>query len=278
MQVSTSVLAILCGKNSETRTLVQHPLAGDTSRGVDRTQGDTRGPSMAPRGIAIAAIVAAVFVSGARCGSPEELAALSKALRNHTDTGSNLLTEARSVKGLSGLSNEERALQSRLLTQTDGRLLLAATTAMDEAASTAGRLTKDQAKATSTAVIAAPVQPTFAQDLEEVTADVVKEQACQLILDQVAPAPKEPGKGKSWTDLPTEVVNRMVTKRWAQPANQWDEYVKWGQYVSGVTDDASQVVTALLADDSRIELFARPPVQRAALAYARFCYPVPRSI
>lgn len=233
---------------------------------------------MAPRGIAIAAIVAAVLVSGARCGSPEELAALSKALRNQTDTGSNLLTEARSVKGLSGLSNEERALQSQLLTQTDRRLLVAATTAMDEAASTAGRLAEDQAKATSAAVIAAPVQPTFAKDLEEVTGDLVKEQACQLILDQLAPAPKEPGEGKSWTDLPTEVVNRMVAKRWAQPANQWDEYVKWGQYVSGVTDDASQVVTALLADDARIELFARPPVQRAALAYARFCYPAPRSI
>lgn len=228
--------------------------------------------------MAVGVIVAAVLVSGARCSSPDELAALGKALRNETGTGSGLLAEARSVKGLSGLSNEERALQSQLLAQIDQRLLLSATAAMDQVASSAGRSAVDAASATVESAVKRPVKATFAQDLKDVTAELVKDQACQSMLDQVAPAPKEPGEGKSWTDLPAEVVERMVSKRWARPANQWDEFLAWDQYVAGVVDDASKVAQALLADDSRIELFARPPVQRAALAYARYCYVTPRSV
>ncbi len=233
---------------------------------------------MGSQRIAVSVIVAAVLVSGARCGSPKELAALGKSLRTETGTGSGLLAKARSVKGLSGLSGEERALQSQLLAQTDQRLLLSATAAMDQVASSAGRSAVDAANATAESAVTQPVKATFAQDLKDVTADLVKDQACQLVLDQVAPAPEEHGEGKSWTDLPAEVVERMVSKRWPRPTDQWDDFLAWDQYVAGVADDASRVADALLADDSRIALFARPPVQRAALAYARFCYATPRSI
>lgn len=230
------------------------------------------------RRIAAGGIVAAVLLSGARCGSPDELAALSKTLSNEAGAGSGLLAKARSVKVLSGLSDEERALQSQLLAQTDQRVLRLSTAAMDQLASSAERTAGDTAKSTAETAVKRPVKPTFAQDLTDVTEELVKEHACQLVLDQVAPAPEEPGKSQSWTDLPAEVVGRMVSKRWARPSHKWDEFLAWDQYVAGVAEDGSRVAKSLLADDSTIELFARPSVQRAALAYARFCYATPRSV
>jgi hypothetical protein len=100
----------------------------------------------------------------------------------------------------------------------------------------------------------------------------------QTLLDQVAPAPDEPGEHKAWTDPVQEVVDRMIERRWNPPGpDRWGRFVAWQTYVTGIVQDADQLANALVADPSQTTLFLRPPVQRAAMAYARFCYPTPKT-
>lgn len=230
---------------------------------------------MTRRGTVWALIAAAVLVSGAKC-SPSELDALQAALHDEGGVSAEILGKARSVKTLSGLSGEDLALQRQLLAETDARVLRSAAAAMDTTISSARSTADADAEATASAAVIGEVPSKFTEDLKEVTKEMVKDQACQAILDQVAPAPDEPGEGKDWSDLVLEVVNRMVARQWKQPASRWDNFVAWEEYASKVTQDGNQLAHTLLTDTSSIELFFKPQMQRAALAYARFCYATPR--
>lgn len=230
---------------------------------------------MTARYLALGVVVAAVFVAGAKCG-PKELDSLEGALRGAGGVSADMLDDAKSVKNLSGLSADDQARQGLALRQLDGRILESAATEMDRTASAARATAETAAKATASRAVRGDVRATFVEDLEEVTKELVEEQACQAVLDLVAPAPEEPGQGKTWTDTVAEVVDRMVALRWDRPADRWSQVVEWHEYVTGVVEDADQVTQSLLADPSAITLFARPAVQRAALAYARFCYKIPR--
>ena len=141
----------------------------------------------------------------------------------------------------------------------DSTVSAARSTAEAEAAQIAADATADR------------VPPKFTADLKDVTKEMVKEEACQAVLDQVAPAPDEPGVQKSWADMVGEVVSRMVERQWKQPTDQWQQFVAWHDYAARVTKDGQQLSKALLSDPTKIELFVKPPAQRAALAYARFC-------
>jgi hypothetical protein len=231
------------------------------------------------RWIALGLVVASVFATGSRCGAtPDELSRLQSALRSDPGYSLGLVADARSVQYLTELSDEDLALQHRLLLATDQRILAYVSTAMDARASRARSTADAAARLTaSAAVVVRQVPPKFVQDLEQVTQDVVQEQACQDVMDQLAAPPDQAGGGQAWPDLVTEVVDRMVTaKGWARPPDQWSRFIDWADYVSGVDQDALQLADALVADPSDIELFARPPIRRAALAYARFCYAPPR--
>lgn len=230
---------------------------------------------MTARPMVLGLLLSLVFVTGAKCSS-NELGSLRIALRNEDGVSGGLLDDARSVKGLTGLSADDRVLQGKLLAETDQRILTSASRAMDTTASSARSTADAAAAATASGAQISPAPPRFTRDLEEVTKELVKEQACQAVLDQVAPTPQETGQGQTSTDLVGEVVDRMVQRRWNRPTDRWDRILAWQTYVTGVVQDADQLTQGLLADPSQTTLLARPPVQRAALAYARFCYETPR--
>ena len=230
---------------------------------------------MAARHMALGLTLAAVFLAGGKC-SPRELDNLAGALHGQSGVGDDLLENARSVKNLSGLSAEDLARQRQLLAQTDERILTSAVSAMDNTATSARQTADVAAEATASEAVIGDVEPQFIEDLKEVTKELVKEQACQTVLDMVAPAPDEPVEGKTWTDLVGEVIDRMVARQWKGPWELWSYIVAWDKYKDGVLEDADQLGQALLADPTAVTLFTRPPVQRAALAYARFCYAVPQ--
>jgi len=226
---------------------------------------------------ALGLVALAVLATGARCGtSPEELATLQSTLRADSGYSLTLVEDARSVKNLSDLSEEDLSLQRQLLRATDHRVLTFTAVEMDATAASARSTANAAADATAASVVVQEARPGFTEDLKEVTRELVREQACQAVLDEVAPPPNPPGYHETWTDLVSEVVARMVARGWPRPPDQWSRYVVWADYVSGVAEDADQLSNALLADPADIELFARPSVQRAALAYARVCYQTPR--
>lgn len=231
---------------------------------------------MAARHVALGLIVATLFVTGAKCGSPEELTSLQNALRNGDSAGEELLGKARSVKTLSELSAEDQLLRRRLLAQTDAQILSSAADAMDTTVQSADRTADAASHFTASGAVTVQVRPKFIEDLKEVAKELAKEQACQAVLDLVAPKPEEPGEQQTWTDIVSEVVDRMATRQWNLTADSWNQFVEWQKYVDGVADDTDQLTQALLANPDSIKLFARPPVQRAALAYARYCYETPK--
>jgi hypothetical protein len=230
---------------------------------------------MGRRAIGAAVVAVAVLLTAARC-TPGELSALKTSLGHGGGVSEGLLSDARAAKNLSGLSSEDRVLQRQLLARTDQRVLDIAVFAMDAKVATARTTVDATAVQTADDAILTDVKPQFLENLKDVTKDLVKEEACQAVLDQVSPPPDEPGEKRQWTDLVGEVIDRMVTKGWARPQGRWEQYIEWAGYGQGLAEDASQVTSGLLAGSTSIELFARPPVQRAAVAYARYCYATPR--
>lgn len=226
---------------------------------------------MRTRSSAVVAIAVVLLLTAGRCDTGE-LSALKNALSHSDGVSGELLSDAKAVKGLSGLSSEDRALQRQLLVETDQRVV----GDMDLRVTFARAAADTTAAETVQQAVVSDVRPEFVDDLTEVTKEMVKEAACQQVLDQVSPAPKEPGVEKQWTDEVGEVIERMVLKGWDRPQGRGDQYIDWARYLEGVAKGTQQVASGLLNGSTDIELFARPPVQRAALAYARYCYATPR--
>ena len=116
----------------------------------------------------------------------------------------------------------------------------------------------------------------FFNHLKEVTKELLKDQVCQSVLDVVAPKPVEQGDQQNWADIVQEAADKMVERRWDRPANRRSGFVDWLKWQQGVGEAADQLSGSLLDGTLTIDMFARLPVQRAALAYARDCYPVPK--
>jgi hypothetical protein len=234
-------------------------------------------PPLRSRRISVIAlsIAASIVLTAARC-DPQELAALGKSLETVQGVDESLLKNARATKNLTGLGAEERATQFRLLTQVDQRVLVSAAARMDVAVLTAEGTRAEAADQAAARAIVDRVPPKFSHDLREVTKEMVKDEACQSLLDQAAPKPVEPGESRTWTDIVQEAIDRLVERRWNRPTDRWASFIEWTTWADDVESAGAQVANSLVVGDLDIQQFARPPVQRAALAYARYCYAVPK--
>ena len=53
--------------------------------------------------------------------------------------------------------------------------------------------------------------------------------------------------------------------------------VKWAEWAQNVVSDGVQVANAVEQNPHIcVEYFSKPPVQRGAIAYAKYCYSLPR--
>jgi hypothetical protein len=229
---------------------------------------------MRARAIAASAIAAAVLLTAA-CG-PSSLSELRTVLRQTRGMSKQLLKDARAVKRLSGLSGKDRALQHSLLIQADQRIVGQAVDDMDRRILVVNVVTNDGKQTADAALTDVDLGQKFLDDLEEVTRELVKGTACQEVLDLVSSPPDVLGETKTWTDAKDELIGRMLLKGWGGvPLGRWNQYIDWVLYGQGVAEDAIQVKDSLLAGSTNIERFASPPMQRAAVAYARYCYATP---
>jgi hypothetical protein len=115
--------------------------------------------------------------------------------------------------------------------------------------------------------------------VKEVTEEVAKSEACELMLNTAAPKPSPTESPETSQPPILRVWNKLVTgleKRYQRPTGGWGAYVDMAQWASGTLQAANQVKDSVENGTTDVTLFARPGVNRAAMAYARMCHPVPK--
>jgi hypothetical protein len=216
------------------------------------------------------------------CGCTEKLEALSSAVKEAQAAkfaSGSMLDEARKAKQLTGLTAKETEQRTALWKSVDDIVLRSAYAAADL---TGEKAWVEIGKAASTIVdgtiLKTDQEGRFTDALISITKEKVKGKACGLILDQVAPKPEDSDQAVHSDDPINETIGELKDKGWTVPGDNWRPIVKWAEWLQGVVEAADQVQTSVVNGTTDIELFARPPVARAAVAYARFCYSPPKAI
>ena len=233
-----------------------------------------------PRSVLIAsALVFAIGATGACGPKPQELDDLARAL-GQSKPVDELLSRGNSVKALN-LGNEAWLTeQRRLLVSVDEALVTHSLAIADLAVANAGKQLKEAAGQQAQRVLVREQPAWFRDAVAEASEEVAKDQACQLILDVVAPKPPSPTSGGG-ADKPLllEIAEKLVTaleKRASPPTGGWRVVVDLTKWGSATMNDAEQLARSVQAGTTDLTLLARPPVARAAVAYARMCYSPPR--
>jgi hypothetical protein len=128
------------------------------------------------------------------------------------------------------------------------------------------------------------LDPTFVADLKQVTADLIREQACAAVLKRIAPkeAPKRDPRTEQaakWTDAALEAGSRLARRyRMAR----LDAFIDGTTYTRKVSQDANRLAANYtlyeLHEGSIVPFLFYPPVRRSVALYLRTCYSPPRSL
>ena len=125
----------------------------------------------------------------------------------------------------------------------------------------------------------------------KMTEDALKGAACDAVLQDLAPD-QRPAIGGTAPE-PYSLAKDFPVKAAEELAKDWQAFtvgdllynargaflLKWSNWFGSDIEDGDQVASAIAADPGAyIQLALRPPVQRTALAYARFCYATPQKI
>jgi hypothetical protein len=188
------------------------------------------------------------------------------------------------------LSPDDLNLRNRLLTSTETILTEYDTTALRLAAGVVDEHFADyvpQLQAGADRVVEVTLAPSvyagtpkFREELEEVTVELVVDTACQSIFDVMVPdeRPEEPGRGSDWTDAGAQAVIKLVARRWTR--DSFVNVVNWAFYAQSISDQGAQLAASTRdsRDSNALQLFARPPVNKAVIQYLRLCYSPPRTM
>jgi hypothetical protein len=216
------------------------------------------------------------------CGCGEKLKDLSSAVKEAKAAKSasgSMLEEARKAKSLTELSPDEVSQRTALLKQVDDLVLRTAYAATDVTGQKAwAEIGNQLSTIVQTTLLRQDREGRLAEALVTITQEKVKGKACGFILDQVAPKPEDSDQAAHTEDPVSETIGELNRLGWRVPGNDWRPIVKWTEWAQGVVRAANQVYSSVLNGTTDVELFARPPVTRAAIAYARFCYATPKTV
>jgi hypothetical protein len=226
-------------------------------------------------------VAASLFaiVGLAACGpKPQELDDLAHAL-GQSKPIDELLSRGNNVKALNLGDEAWLTEQRRLLMSVDEAVVKNSVTLSDLAVVNASKQLKEQVEQQTGRVLIRGQESWFRKAFGEATEEVAKDHACQLILDTLAPPSKSPTSSSPDEPLLSQIVDDLVTaleKKAKAPTGGWRavlDLIEWG---SATIDDAEQLADSVQAGTTDLTLLARPPVARAAVAYARLCYSPPK--
>lgn len=216
------------------------------------------------------------------CGCGEPLKALSQAVKEAggaKSVSASLLDEARKAKSLSGLTPKEAEQRMALWRSVDDLVLRSAYAVADLTGQKAwAEIGEDASTIVQGTLLKTDQEGRFTNALMNITKEKVKGKACAFILDQVAPKPEDSDQAAHSNDPISETIGELKRQGWSVPGDDWRPVVKWAGWAQGVVNAADQVRTSVLNGTTDVELFARPQVSRAAIAYARFCYSPPKAV
>lgn len=219
-------------------------------------------------------------------GGTDEAVDVADDLKRHVDTLESIGTDEFSE---SDLARRTRMLEDarEALRQADIALVREAEHAADlfateEVVGYADELARDVVVRTT---YGHTTNQDFIAKLEQRTAEVVREAACDAVLDALAPEEAQESDigrlRKDWVDPSLEVAERLAGQDGFRIARLAD-WVATAQYVSEVTAAAEQVAANYdeydLQNPRLIELAARPPVRHGFVLYLRTCFSPPRSV
>lgn len=240
----------------------------------------------APRTTALVLLLAAL-ASGCRQGTAPAAArllddvstAMGGAARSGDEGIEELLRRGSSLEDLppGQFSADDLSRRSALLSQLDTVAVDVVDTWASAWAARQFATLQRLADPTARAAVLGDVNAAFLADVRAVTRDAAKGQACNALLGLVTgpDEPTTPGDEAGWQNSIVEAAKARLAIRWT-PATVAN-LVAWSQWQQGVSKDSA----ALLEEVSEhpqptLELLTRPPVQRAAVAYAKFCHGLPR--
>jgi hypothetical protein len=264
---------------------------GGRMGGRYRLRPPSRRPGALRRRRLITAITGTILLATcmAGCGGTESgaRAALSDFRTVVHDNGSadEVLREYGALKKYprNSFSDEDWAVRNQLGARADAGLLRSATTIVDAAVARQATELHQQAEQVASGALLSNVQPKFAQDLREVTEEMMVNVGCGAILDRMAPEerPDEAGLAGLQAEATTpqaEALVKLVARSWNRLSVI--RIVNWAYYTNAVIEGATRYASALSdADPPQLYLnVSRPPVQRALAVYLRTCYRPPKQL